>query len=1096
MANNSRNLALRLLINAEDRASAVLNGLRNNAGKVAAAIAGYFSISAFKGMADDAAAFERQMATVAAVSGVTGEDLKKLEQAAKDMGASTEFSAMDAAQALESLGRSGLNAEQQMQALPQVLALAQANGLELGQAASFITQTVSGMGLSFGDSARVADVLTKAASSANTSVEGLGSALSYAAPVAQSLGLTLEQTTAYLASLANAGIDASRAGTSLNGMMIQFQDPASKFRRELQALGINTTDFNEALVELAKKGKEGEGAILALGSEAGPAMRALLNQGIPSVQKLTDTLNNAAGAAKTAAATMTDNLVGSVRNLDSVWEGLRLQMAQPILEPLKNAINFVSGKLQALVDDGTISRVGDFIADTFDRGAKAFESFIGKVDFSVVGAAANNFGQNFKIVFNAGVEIAGTLADSIGRVYAALNASGAFDSFKAIATTAIKATVDSVHELSRIVTEAFTVVAESKAFNEFADATKIALETVIAVGKSLSEPFADLFKLLGDGKGEAQSFGQSFGQVLTTLTQTVTLFVSGFSTGLETIRVAFYGIAGAGAQLISTLVNGIAATQEGLAKITFGDVSRKWAEAAADNRLIAESFAESAGVNFAKAEAAMNGVSTSAQRTNASLMTLVGDGLQQSNTGLSANAQASQQAKAAGDALAGSAAQWVNPHADLVEQLRQQRNALIATGASQAELQQVSAKLTKAQDDAKTAAEQHAAAMKNTGTSANTAAGDVGGLNKQVSDLPKEPKQIYINADTREASDRISEIKAPTASVHTVDAAKGVSQALGEISQLKQPTSSVHTVYVNRVDNGSLPVQAAGDPAAQATGGPAGQPTGQPWRFNAGGYAPRSGKLPGFGGGDKIRALLEAGEFIIRKEAVQQLGLPFLHAINAGRVPTAGDVIKRALGGPVGYDLDEELRKKQAEREKAIVERIIGNPLALGLSGTSSFSRSKMLRNAGKVLSKIGRADLAPKVGELMEASLAKTGGTYSTKSKLGDRRTQFDKAAILKAHLFDEPASAIQQPQLNIAPQLPALQTPKINIPLPTIPRLPEAPAVPTATPISDAPASIGNTQRIQFISPKGESLAGTFNAGDAEKMLRILKDSGAITV
>lgn len=307
-----------------------------------------------------------------------------------------------------------------------------------------------------------------------------------------------------------------------------------------------------------------------------------------------------------------------------------------------------------------------------------------------------------------------------------------------------------------------------------------------------------------------------------------------------------------------------------------------------------------------------------------------------------------------------------------------------------------------------------------------------------------------------------------------------IKSTIAELTKPETKTITIHTV------NQGAP--------AQATGGPAGQPTGLPWRFNTGGYAPRSGKLPGFGGGDRIKALLEAGEFIVRKEAVQALGLPFMHAINAGRVPTAGDVIKRAMGGSVGYDLDEELRKKQAEREKKIVERIIGNPLALGLSGTSSFSRSKMLRNAGKVLSKIGRADLAPKVGEIMEASLAKTGGTYSTKSKLGDRQTQFDKAAILKAHLFDEPAAATQRPQLNSAPaiQLPALQTPKINIPMPSIPRLPEAPAGRGA---ASANAALGRTERIQFIAPNGQSLTGEFKPGDMTQMLQILKDAGART-
>jgi TP901 family phage tail tape measure protein len=360
------NPVVNILIRAQDKASKSFNSLGNNAKKVAGLIAGYFSFQFFKSAVEDAAAFEKQMDTVAAVSGATGDALLSLTEIAKEMGATTQFTAIEAAQALESLGRAGLSAAQQAEALPSVLQLAQANGIELGQAASFITKAVAGMGLEFSDAARVADVLTKAAASANTSVEGLGVGLAYAAPVAQSLGLTLEQTVAIMAQLANAGIDASRAGTSLNTMMIQFSDPASKFNKELSNLGINTTDFNVALVELAAKGDAGKTAILALGSEAGPALTALLNQGVPALTALTGQLEGSAGAAEKAAAIMSGNFDGAIKTLGSSWDSLRLKLATPVLEPLTNIINEVSAKFKEFGASGGLDEFANNIVLTLN----------------------------------------------------------------------------------------------------------------------------------------------------------------------------------------------------------------------------------------------------------------------------------------------------------------------------------------------------------------------------------------------------------------------------------------------------------------------------------------------------------------------------------------------------------------------------------------------------------------------------------------------------------------------------------------------------------------------------------------------------------
>ena len=275
---------------------------------VASAIAGYFGISAFVGAVKGAADLEAKLSEVKAVSGATAEEMKLLRKAAEDAGAATKFTATEGADALGNLTRAGLSARDAIAALPAVLQLAQAGGIGLAEASEYITKTVMGMGLAFTDAGRVADVLAAGANASNTSVTGLAQALSYAAPVAKSLGLDLEFTVAVIGKFADAGIDASRAGTALNAILSQFKDPASRFRQELAATGIITGNFEQALRQLAKAGPEGQRAILAVGTEAGPALTALLNQGIGALDALKGKLDEARGSAAATAATMEENL--------------------------------------------------------------------------------------------------------------------------------------------------------------------------------------------------------------------------------------------------------------------------------------------------------------------------------------------------------------------------------------------------------------------------------------------------------------------------------------------------------------------------------------------------------------------------------------------------------------------------------------------------------------------------------------------------------------------------------------------------------------------------------------------------------------------
>ena len=410
---------------------------------VGAALGITFVASKIKGFFSDAVSgaqeFEEQLSTVKAVSGATAEDMDALRAAAEKMGAETKYTATEAAQGLENLARAGLSASESIAALPSVLALAQGNSIELADAASYITQAAAGMGLEMDEAARVADVLAKAASSANTDIQGMGLAMSYAAPTAHALGLTLEETAAYIGKLADAGFDGSRAGTAMATMMGQFQNPASTFRKELAALGIRTRDFNQAIRELAAAGPQGQAAISALGEAAGPAFLALVGQGISAVDELHGKLQDASGFAIGQAKEMGNNVAGAFAELGSAWDAVKLKLATPILEPLRDKLNELAKVISDLVNSGKIEELGRKIATVFSDGADAVIRFVKEMDFDsvinkassgfdklkTIGTALNGAFQALSITFNAVkaglAAIAGMLAAVASKIFATLS---------------------------------------------------------------------------------------------------------------------------------------------------------------------------------------------------------------------------------------------------------------------------------------------------------------------------------------------------------------------------------------------------------------------------------------------------------------------------------------------------------------------------------------------------------------------------------------------------------------------------------------------------------------------------------------------------
>lgn len=278
--------------------------------------------------------FESSMNDVRAVTGATGQDLQDMTDLAKEMGSTTAFSASESADALAFLGMAGLSAQESMDALPGVLDLAAAGGMELATTADIATNVLSGFGLEVDQLARLNDVLAEAARSSNTSVEQLGGGFQYVGPVASAAGMSLEETAATLGMLADAGIQGEQGGTALRGALSRLLQPTSEVQSRLDDLGVTISDadgsmrpFADIMGDLENAGADVNDMLTIFGVEAGPGMMAILQRGSDDLRDFTGNLENAEGAAKEMADIKMEGLQGQLKQLQSATEGVVLAIA-------------------------------------------------------------------------------------------------------------------------------------------------------------------------------------------------------------------------------------------------------------------------------------------------------------------------------------------------------------------------------------------------------------------------------------------------------------------------------------------------------------------------------------------------------------------------------------------------------------------------------------------------------------------------------------------------------------------------------------------------------------------------------------------------
>ena len=305
--------------------------------------------------------FEAGMSKVGAVSGASGKEMEQLSAKAKQMGATTKFSATEASAAMNYMAMAGWKTKDMLSGIEGIMDLAAASGEDLATTSDIVTDALTAFGHSAEDSGRLADIMAAASSNANTNVSMMGETFKFAAPVAGALGISMEDTALAVGLMANAGIKATQAGTALRGGLTNLVKPSKQAADAMERYGIEIQKNDDGSVNLRAtmehlRSKFGElseteqaaaaGAIF--GKNAMSGWLAIINGSDEDFNKLADAIDNSDGAAKSMAETMGDNLQGKLVLLQSATEGMGIALYEKVAEPLSGAVEFATGVVSNL----------------------------------------------------------------------------------------------------------------------------------------------------------------------------------------------------------------------------------------------------------------------------------------------------------------------------------------------------------------------------------------------------------------------------------------------------------------------------------------------------------------------------------------------------------------------------------------------------------------------------------------------------------------------------------------------------------------------------------------------------------------------------
>lgn len=354
--------------------------------------------------------FESAMSSVASISGATGNDLKELTSKAKQMGATTQFSATEAANAMEYMAMAGWKTKDMVSGIGGIMNLAAASGADLARTSDIVTDALTAFGKSASDSGTFADVMAAASSNANTNVEMMGETFKYVGAAAGAMGYSIQDIALATGLMANSGIKGSEAGTALRSVITRMAKPTKESSAAMKKLGLSITDskgrmksFGTIMKDM-RKGMKGmtedqkaSYAAMLGGQEAMSGVLAIANASEKDFNKLSKAIDNSKNAAQNMAKVKLDNLKGDATILKSSMEGLGITI-----------FDQVGGNLRGLV--GTATDVVGKINEKLSNG-KGIENFIYKMQ--LLQRKATPYWNILKI---DAIEAGKALGDAIGAI--------------------------------------------------------------------------------------------------------------------------------------------------------------------------------------------------------------------------------------------------------------------------------------------------------------------------------------------------------------------------------------------------------------------------------------------------------------------------------------------------------------------------------------------------------------------------------------------------------------------------------------------------------------------------------------------------------
>ena len=329
------------------------------------------------------AGFEKSMSKVQAISGATGEDLAALEQAAKNMGASTSKTASESADALSYMALAGWKTEEMLTGLEPILRASEAGEMDLATCSDLVTDSMSAMGVSVNDLSHYLDVVAAAQSNSNTSMQQLLEAFVECGGSAHNFGLNVEDLSTVLGVMANRGIKGTEAGTALNSIFVNMLGSTKRTAEAMDTLGLSLYDQDGKMKDMTEVLKEMGNALetatdeqrnnleaMLGGKTQITALQAMVNGLNGEYDNLSETLYNCDGALMNTAKTMQDNLTGKVTEMQSALEGLGINFYDYLEEPLKSAVQAATkeiGDLSESVTSGQLAEVIERLAEKFGK---------------------------------------------------------------------------------------------------------------------------------------------------------------------------------------------------------------------------------------------------------------------------------------------------------------------------------------------------------------------------------------------------------------------------------------------------------------------------------------------------------------------------------------------------------------------------------------------------------------------------------------------------------------------------------------------------------------------------------------------------------